>query len=181
MTRDERDTMLVQACLRGDASAFDELVDHYQRILFNAAYRITGSVDDAMDATQSAFVAAYENLHTFDPSRKFFSWLYRIACNRALQVVEKRRPLAAIDAEAHRTDTDPEVLYGRTESGELLERALLELDTDLRVAVVLKHILGLSYREIGGLLEIPETTVKSRLFSGRQRLREALLERGFTP
>lgn len=173
--------MLVQACLRGDRSAFDELVDHYQRALFNAAYRITGSVDDAMDATQSAFVAAYEKLDTFDPTRKFFSWIYRITCNRALQLVEKRRPLAAVDADAHRTDANPEVLYSRTESGELLERALSELDPDHRIAIVLKHILGLSYREIGGLLDLPEKTVKSRLFSARQRLRTVLLERGFAP
>lgn len=173
--------MLVQACLQGDRSAFDELVDHYQRALFNAAYRITGSADDAMDVTQSAFVAAYEKLHTFDPTRRFFSWIYRITCNRALQLVEKRRPLAAIDAEAHRTDTDPEVLYHHTESGELLERALRELEPDHRLAIVLKHILGFSYREIGGLLGIPEKTVKSRLFSARRRLRTTLLETGFVP
>jgi len=173
--------MLVQACLRGDRSAFDELVEHYQRALFNAAYRITGSVDDAMDATQSAFVAAYEKLSTFDPSRRFFSWIYRITCNRALQLVEKRRPLAAVDADAHPSDSDPELLYKQTESGEFLERALRELEPDYRIAIVLKHILGLSYREISGLLRIPEKTVKSRLFSARQRLRTVLLERGFAP
>lgn len=179
MTRDERDTMLVQACLQGDRSAFDELVDRYQRVLFNAAYRITGSVDDAMDVTQSAFVAAYEKLHTFDPTRRFFSWIYRITCNRALKVVEQRRPLAAIDADAHRVDASPEVLYAATEADEYLERALLDLGPDHRVVIVLKHILGFSYSEISGLLDIPEKTVKSRLFTARRRLRAALLERGF--
>ena len=64
--------MLVEACLRGDRSAFDELVESYESTLFNAAYRITGSVDDAMDATQTAFVNAYEKLHTYDPSHRFF-------------------------------------------------------------------------------------------------------------
>lgn len=171
--------MLVQACLQGDRSAFDELVDRYQRVLFNAAYRITGSVDDAMDVTQSAFVAAYEKLHTFDPTRRFFSWIYRITCNRALKVVEQRRPLAAIDADAHRVDASPEVLYAATEADEYLERALLDLGPDHRVVIVLKHILGFSYSEISGLLDIPEKTVKSRLFTARRRLRAALLERGF--
>ena len=181
MTRDEHDTMLVQACLQGDQSAFDELVDRYQRALFNAAYRITGSVDDAMDVTQSAFIAAYEKLHTFDPSRRFFSWIYRITCNRALKLVEKRRPLAAIDADAHRTDSNPEVVYGATEAGDFLERALLELGPDHRIAIVLKHILGYSYLEISDLLDLPEKTVKSRLFTARRRLRTVLLEIGFVP
>ncbi len=171
--------MLVQACLQGDRSAFDELVDRYQRALYNAAYRITGSVDDAMDVTQSAFVAAYEKLHTFDPSRRFFSWIYRITCNQALKLVEQRRPLAAIDADTHRADSNPEELYAATESGEFLERALLELGADNRVVIVLKHILGFSYSEIAELLGIPEKTVKSRLFTARRRLRTALLERGF--
>ena len=171
--------MLVQACLQGDRSAFDELVDRYQRALFNAAYRITGSVDDAMDVTQSAFVAAYEKLHTFDPTRRFFSWIYRITCNRALRVVEQRRPLAAIDADAHQVDSNPEALYAATEADEFLERALLDLGPDHRTVIVLKHILGFSYSEIGSLLDIPEKTVKSRLFTARRRLRAALLERGF--
>jgi RNA polymerase sigma-70 factor (ECF subfamily) len=181
MTRDERDTMLVQSCLAGDRNAFDELVDHYQRALYNAAYRITGSVDDAMDVTQSAFVAAYEKLNTFDPSRRFFSWIYRIACNRALGLVEQRRPLAAIDAEVHATDSNPASIYDTIESGEFLERALRELGSDHRIIVVLKHILGFSYREIGELLDLPEKTVKSRLYTARQRLRSVLLEKGFTP
>lgn len=181
MTRDEHDTMLIQACLHGDRSAFDEIVDRYQRVLYNAAYRITGSVDDAMDVTQSAFLAAFEKLHTFDPSRRFFSWIYRITCNRALKLVEKRRPLAAIDAEAHSTDSNPEVVYGSTESSEFLERALRELGPEHRMAIVLKHILGFSYHEISELIGVPEKTVKSRLFTARQRLRVVLLERGFTP
>ena len=181
MTRDEHDTMLVQTCLQGDRSAFDEIVERYQRALYNAAYRITGSIDDAMDVTQSAFVAAYEKLDTFDPTRRFFSWIYRITCNRALKLVEQRRPLAAIDAEAHSTDSNPEVVYGTTESGEFLERALQELSPELRIAIVLKHILGYSYREISELIDLPEKTVKSRLFTARRRLRTVLLEKGFVP
>jgi RNA polymerase sigma-70 factor (ECF subfamily) len=173
--------MLVQACLTGDRSAFDELVDRYQRTLFNVAYRITGSVEDAMDVTQSAFVDAYEKLHTFDPSRRFFSWIYRIACNRALKVVEKRRPQEELDANAHRTDSNPAEEYATTEAGDFLNRALADLGQHYRVVIVLKHVLGYSYREIGEILDLPEKTVKSRLFSARQRLRTVLLEKGFVP
>ena len=67
MARDE-DAMLVESCLRGDRHAFDKLVDRYEGPIYSAAYRITGSVEDAMDATQNAFVNAYEKLHTFDPN-----------------------------------------------------------------------------------------------------------------
>ena len=84
-------------------------------------------------------------------------------------------------AEAHSTDSNPEVVYGTTESGEFLERALKELSPELRIAIVLKHILGYSYREISELVNVPEKTVKSRLFTARQRLRTVLLEKGFVP
>ena len=87
MARDD-DAMLVEACLHGDRHAFDKLVDRYEGPLFSAAYRITGSVEDAMDATQNAFVNAYEKLHTFDPTYRFFSWIYRIAVNEAIYRTE---------------------------------------------------------------------------------------------
>jgi RNA polymerase sigma-70 factor (ECF subfamily) len=179
MTRDEHDTMLVQACLQGDRSAFDELVDRYQRVLFNLAYRITGSIEDAMDVTQSAFVAAYEKLHTFDPSHRFFSWIYRITCNQALNVLGRRRPEVELDIGISGTDADPETAYGAAEASDFIQRSLLDLSPQHRTVIVLKHIEGLSYREIGDLLDIPEKTVKSRLFTARQNLRSALLENGF--
>ena len=180
MTRDE-DAMLVQACLEGDGSAFDLLVDRYEGTLFNAAYRITGSVEDAMDATQSAFVNAYEKLHTFDSSHRFFSWIYRIVCNQALNLVGRRRPLADLEADHPDEGADPEAVYGEVEAGGFLQRALMELTPQYRVVIVLKHLQGLTYREIAELLEIPEKTVKSRLFTARQNLRSILLEKGFVP
>jgi len=180
MARDE-DTMLVQACLQGDRSAFDQLVDRYQATLFNAAYRITGSVEDAMDATQEAFVNAFEKLHTFDPSYRFFSWIYRIVCNQALNLVGRRRPLIDLEVDHPDGGTDPEAVYGEVEAGGFLQRALMELTPQYRVVIVLKHLQGLTYREIAELLEIPEKTVKSRLFTARQNLRSILLEKGFVP
>jgi RNA polymerase sigma-70 factor (ECF subfamily) len=180
MTRDE-DAMLVQACLEGDHSAFDLLVDRYEGALFNAAYRITGSVEDAMDATQAAFVNAFEKLHTFDSSYRFFSWIYRIACNQALNLVGRRRPRVELDADHPDHGADPEAVFTESEAGGFLQRALMELTPQHRVVIVLKHLQGLTYREIAELLEIPEKTVKSRLFTARQNLRSILLEKGFVP
>jgi RNA polymerase sigma-70 factor (ECF subfamily) len=157
MARDN-DAMLVEACLRGDRHAFDKLVDRYEGPLFSAAYRITGSVEDAMDATQNAFVNAYEKLHTFDPTYRFFSWIYRIAVNQSLNLVGRRHDQTTFDEDAPAAE-----------------------QPHYRTVIVLKHLEGFSYREIAELLEIPEKTVKSRLFTARQRLRVNLTERGFTP
>jgi len=180
MTRDD-DTMLIEACLRGDRHAFDKLVDRYEGPLFSAAYRITGSVEDAMDATQNAFLNAYEKLHTFDPGYRFFSWIYRIGVNQALNLVSGRKPETALDNDVPAPARGPAEIFDSTEARAHLEQALGELEPLYRVAIVLKHLEGLSYREIGDLLGIPEKTVKSRLFTARQRLRIILSERGFAP
>ncbi len=180
MARDD-DAMLIEACLHGDRHAFDTLVDRYEGPLFGAAYRITGSVDDAMDATQNAFVNAYEKLHTFDPTYRFFSWIYRIAVNQSLNMVARRRDKAAFDEDAPTADPNPSEVFESTEARGHLKQALLELEPHYRAVIVLKHLEGFTYREIGELLEIPEKTVKSRLFTARQSLRVILTERGFAP
>lgn len=173
--------MLVHACLRGDRESFDEIVDRYERPLYSAAYRITGSVEDAMDATQTAFVKAFEKLDTFDPKFRFFSWIYRIVVNQSLNVVDRRRDQSELDGNFPSASATPETEYRRTEAAEILEAALRELAPDLRTVIVLKHIEGFSYYEISELLGISEKTVKSRLFTGRQRLRLILKDRGATP
>jgi RNA polymerase sigma-70 factor (ECF subfamily) len=180
MTRDD-DAMLIEACLRGDRHAFDKLVDRYEGPLFSAAYRITGSVEDAMDATQSAFVNAYEKLHTFDPTYRFFSWIYRIAVNQSLNLVGSRKEQTELVEDTATEGPGPAEIFDSNEARGQIKRALLELEPNYRTVIVLKHLEGFSYREIGELLDIPEKTVKSRLFSARQRLRTILTERGFAP
>jgi RNA polymerase sigma-70 factor (ECF subfamily) len=180
MARDD-DAMLVEACLRGDRHAFDELVERYEGPLFSAAYRITGSVEDAMDATQTAFVNAYEKLHTFDPTYRFFSWIYRIAVNESLSLVGRRKEQTQIEEDAPTEDRGPAEVFDSNEARGVLKRALFELDPHYRTVIVLKHLEGFSYREISELLEIPEKTVKSRLFTARQRLRVILTNWGFAP
>jgi len=174
--------MLVQACLHGDRESFDEIVDRYERPLFNAAYRITGSVDDAMDATQSAFVKAFEKLQTFDPKYRFFSWIYRIVVNQSLNMVNRRRDQSELDGNFPSADASPETAFQPSEAATQLEAGLRRLSPDHRTVIVLKHIEGFSYGEIGELLGIPEKTVKSRLFTARQRLRSILNDdQGATP
>lgn len=180
MARDD-DAMLVEACLRGDRNAFDELVDRYEGPLFSAAYRITGSVEDAMDATQNAFVNAYEKLHTFDPRYRFFSWIYRIAINQSLNLVDRRKTQTEIVDDTPSESRGPAEVYDATEARGHLKRAMLELEPHYRAVIVLKHLEGFSYREIGELLDVSEKTVKSRLFTARRRLRAILTELGVAP
>lgn len=172
--------MLVEACLQGDRHAFDELVDRYQKPLYAAAYRITGSVDDAMEATQQAFVNAYEKLHSFDPTFRFFSWIYRIAVNQALNLVSTRREQGELDIDLPGNGPRPDAAIEQNEVRRHLQRALAELAPKYRAVLVLKHLEGLSYREIGEALDLPEKTVKSRLFTARRQLRGILTEQGYS-
>jgi len=176
--RRDRDVMLVQACLSGDSAAFGSLVDEYEGKLFNVAFQITGSREDAMDATQAAFVKAYEKLHTFDPSYRFFSWIYRIAINESLNHVKRRGRESMLESETAAETADPEQRVGDSETWRAVMRAMRELKPEHRAVVVLRHLEGLSYREIADILTIPENKVKSRLFSARRLLRNKLLERG---
>ena len=86
------DGLWIARCLRGDASAFEPIVRRYQRVLFSVAYRMLGNYDDALDATQNAFIKAYQGLNGYDPRRRFFSWIYRIAVNDCLNARRARRP-----------------------------------------------------------------------------------------
>jgi RNA polymerase sigma-70 factor (ECF subfamily) len=175
----ERDARIVEACLAGDGKAFRMLMDCYEKKLFNAAYRVLGDHEDAMDATQGAFVKAYENLSTFDTSRKFFSWIYRILLNESLNILKSRRRFDALPETIPVVGKGPDEQYGEEETGHQVHSALMDMKTDHRIVIVMKHYQGLSYREMSDVVGIPEKTIKSRLFSARRELKDILLRKGF--
>lgn len=166
------DAVWVARCLKGDSSAFETLVRRYQRVLFTVALRLTANYEDARDVTQNAFVRAYERLDTYDPTRRFFSWIYRIAVNEGLNFRRARRSSEQIDerVEAERRP-DP---IEQAETGTRVQAALMELTEEYREVIVMRYFAELSYEEIGEAVGIPEKTVKSRLFSARQRLGQLL-------
>ena len=92
MTDQNDDCLWVARCLKGEAAAFEPLVDRYQRVLFGVALRLLGNYEDAKDATQTALVKAYEHLDGFDRDQRFFNWIYRILKNECLNVLRARRP-----------------------------------------------------------------------------------------
>ncbi|MFH1312411.1 MAG: sigma-70 family RNA polymerase sigma factor [Candidatus Eisenbacteria bacterium] len=176
MERNDKD--LVRECLEGIEQAFEELVNRYQKVVFNVAYRMVNDYDTAEDITQVVFIKSYEKMDSFDPKYRFFSWLYRIAINEALNHINQRKRMTELTADMVSKGKAPDEAYSDTELSRKMGEALMELDPTYRTVVVLKHFRNLSYKEMSDILEIPEKTVKSRLFTGRQLLRKVLVARG---
>jgi RNA polymerase sigma-70 factor, ECF subfamily len=172
---DAEDGELVQQCLAGDPSAFEPLVDRYQRTLFNVAYRLLGNHADARDATQNAFVRAYEHLDQFDRRRGFFSWIYRILKNDCLNMLRARRPLAPVDPHMSASG-GPDEAFEAAERQRVVQAALQQLSNEYREVIVLRHFANLSYDEIAATLDVPVKTIKSRLYTARQNLAGILAE-----
>ena len=168
------DETLVDGCLRGDAAAYDRLVGRHQKKIFNVALRMLNDVEGARDVAQCVFLKAYEKLDRFDCRLSFGAWIYRIAINECIDMLNARRRFESVDDGMASSARSPaECAYGN-ELSATVRRALMALRDDLRSVVILRHYLGCSYRAMAGILEIPEKTVKSRLYTARQQLREAL-------
>ena len=170
------DESLVRRSAGGELEAFEVLVTRYQGVLFKVAMRMLGDHADANDATQAALVKAYQNLRSFDPRFRFFSWMYRILLNECLNTRRDRRrheqEEVAFELAGNGTPLDA---LEKVERRQRVQKALLTLPVDYRQVVVLRHFADLSYDEIAATLGIPAKVVKSRLYTARQRLAEMLL------
>lgn len=164
---------LITRCLAGESAAFEPLVSRYHRPLFRVAARLLANREEAEDATQTAFLKAYQALATCDRKRRFFSWIYRILVNECLNVLRARRPVEALaeGLRAPEPDDDPVETF---ETRRRIRQALLGLPDAQRDVILLRHFADLRYDQIAATLGVPEKTVKSRLFSARQRLCELL-------
>jgi RNA polymerase sigma-70 factor, ECF subfamily len=169
----EDEDELIGRCLAGDKTAFEPLVERYYRPLFRAASRLLGDQDQARDATQTAFLKAYQALATCDRQRRFFSWIYRILVNECLNTLRARRPTQELTG-SFAAPQDPVDPVDAGETRRRVRKALLQLPADQRDVIVLRHFAELRYEQIAAALGVPEKTVKSRLFSARQRLCELL-------
>lgn len=165
---------------KDDKETFERMVDRYERPIFNVAFRMVNDYEDAMDITQTAFVKAYENLDRYNPSHKFFSWLYKIAVNESLNHINKRKRSANLKRDFALSQKTPDECFSQSETTEQLQNGLMKLKFDYRVIVILRHFLSFSYKEISEILDIPEKTTKSRLYTGRQQLRDILVKQGYT-
>ena len=177
MNSDAQDSELVRDSLRGERKAFETIVESYQKPIFNVALKILHRVDDAEDITQSVFIKAYENLSKFNTKYRLFSWLYRIAINESLNLQKLQRRNVSLDVTLVSSEPTPEELCQDNQANQAVHEAVDKLKADYQVVIILKHFQGLSYEQISEILEVPEKTVKSRLYDARQLLRDILIRR----
>ncbi len=182
MTGEQSDLALVERVQRGDRSAFDVLVLRYQHKVLKLVMRYVRDAMEAEDVTQDAFLKAYRALPSFRGDSAFYTWLYRIAINTAKNslVSSKRRPieydLDLQDSEQYqmharlKDDETPENLLLTDEIRATVDGAMAELPEDLRTAIVLREIDGLSYEDIAVAMDCPVGTVRSRIFRAREAI-----------
>lgn len=178
--------MLVAAAKSGDTSAFEELVNRYDRKIFRLTMNITRNREDAEDAMQDAFMKAYSHLDRFHEESRFYTWLVRIAANEALMRLRKRRPNQVSLDEPIESEDDfipqqiedwgpnPEQRFAQTEMRDILRSVIEHLPPDFRVVFVLRDVEGLSTEETAETVGISEAAVKSRLLRARLKLRQKL-------
>ena len=178
------DEVIVERALTGDAEAFGELVRRWERRIFALTYGMLGREEDARDATQETFLAAFRNLRGFRGEAKVSSWLHRIAVNQCIsrQRRTKVRGESALDEELETGATGfvtslsyspAHIVEGRQETL-AVRRAINSLPLDLRQVVVMKEFEELTFREIADALDLPLSTVKSRLYTALKQLQMRL-------
>jgi RNA polymerase sigma-70 factor (ECF subfamily) len=184
------DEALVDLILKGEKTAFGVLIKRYEKQIYSLAYRLTNNKDDAQDFAQEAFLKIYNNLDKYDKGRPFFPWMYKVASNVCYSELRQSKPQAnevplekVIEFSPLIPDksTHPEEYSQTREVQRLVKQAVAELPEKYRVPLVLKYLEDMSYKEISEIMEIPVSTIETRLYRGRALLQKRLsvtLERG---
>jgi len=188
--QEDEDRELVILCRKGDTNAFEILVRNYQKKMFNIAFRITGSREDASEVVQDAFVSAHRNLKNFQQKSRFSTWLYSITVNTSKNRLKQTLTRKAhephscddslhADSNAKRIEPasdDPSALdlLMKKDRQKSVQECLNRLEQDFREVIVLRDIQGFSYTEIADMLSLAEGTVKSRLFRSRDAIKTCL-------
>ncbi len=175
------DGELIRAACQGETAAFGVLVSKYQARLCTSLTHVCGSVDDAEDIAQEAFVQAYVKLRSFAGGSAFYTWLYRIAVNAAISRRRKRREQTSVDTRKDTVGLEPlddgeraDERLLREERAVQVQRALSRLSDEHRQILVLREVDDCDYDEIASILQLPVGTVRSRLHRARLQLKEQL-------
>jgi RNA polymerase sigma-70 factor (ECF subfamily) len=186
MAEPTSDQVLVERVQRGDRRAFDLLVLRYQQRIIKLIMRYVHDSSEAQDVAQEAFIKAYRALPSFRGDSAFYTWMYRIAINTAKNylVSLQRRPVdydldlqepRHYEANARLKDEDsPEGIALQEELRQTVERTIASLPEELRTAIMLREIDGLSYEEIAQAMECPVGTVRSRIFRAREAIDKSI-------
>lgn len=187
------DRELVTAAQRGDREAFRKLFERYQRRAYGLAYGVLRNPDDAMDVVQDAFIKAHRYLDKFEGTSSFFTWLYRIVMNLAIDHIRKHRrqkPVDFTDASISEQTSQvaeesllPRILGGHPgralqdkEIRGRIDEALAELSENHRAVLVMREVEGLSYEEMAEVMACSKGTIMSRLFHARRNMQKRLLD-----
>jgi len=183
--------LLVRRCISGDAAAWEEIVQRYNRRIYNICYRFAGSADDAQDLTQEVFIKMYRTLNSYDVDRgAFMTWVTTVTRNLLVDHFRKTKQDRLTDS-LDTTSSDhedvmplseqipdrgpaPDSKVQSREAREVVHEALQKLFPELREAVILRDLQDMDYREIAKVLKVPEGTVKSRINRGRAELARLL-------
>ncbi len=180
------ETRLVQLSRNGDRRAFEELVDMYKDKIYHLGYRMLGQSGDAEDVVQETFLRVYMNLDRYDENQKFSTWIYRIGTNLCIDRLRKRKPNYSLDAELPDADgadwystlpsdqDTPEEEIMLSETQQQIRQAIDTLPEKYKSVVILRYLHDMSLQEIGDVLQMPVTTVKTRVHRGREFLRKKL-------
>lgn len=180
------DGELATRFLEGDGCAFEELVTRYARPIFNFVYRFVGDYDEANDLAQSVFIQLHTSLHTARLDLPLRPWIFRIARNKALDHLRRKRAIRFSELESDDEDGEtlveriadadplPEEIYERADLQRVLAEAILALPEKYRLVVTLRYVNGLTFGEIGQALEIPENTAKTHFQRTKGLLRRRL-------
>jgi len=181
---------VIESCKAGNEKAFAEIVLHYQKKVFNIAYRMLGNLEEAKDLAQEVFISVFESIKDLKEEIKFDAWLTQITlnhCRNRWKYLKRRQyfnsdslddPIETEDGNMPKAIADPsenpEALYEKKMVQQFVQSGLLKLKEDQRELLVLRDLQGFSYEEMGELLGLPEGTIKSKLHRARMDLKEVL-------
>ncbi len=180
---------LIEKCKNGDIESFEKLIEKYQVVAFNIAYRMIGNKEDASDMAQEALIKVFKSLKNFRGDSSFSTWFYRIVTNKCIDTLRKMKKVKTVSLDKEfETESGsysmevadnkylPDKLYEVKEKQELVQAALKKVPEKYRTVLVLRDIQGFTYDEIVEITNNPLGTVKSRISRGRLLLKEILIK-----
>lgn len=184
------ESKLIKRCKAGDVDSFEELIEKYQLMAYNIAYKLLNNQEDAKDVTQEALIKVFKSISKFRGDSNFSTWIYRVVYNTTIDYIRKQKNnnnTLSIDKEIEGKDGSfkgdivddtniPEKVYEEKEKKDMVHKALNSLPENYRTVLILRDIHYFSYDEISEITKLPVGTVKSRINRGRQKLKEILLK-----
>ncbi|MFT8363110.1 MAG: RNA polymerase sigma factor SigW [Sporolactobacillus sp.] len=182
-----KEKKLIKRIKKGDHQAFAEMVDDYKNKVYIICFRMVGDRQEAEDLTQETFLRAFRFIGQFDSTRKFSTWLFRIATNLSIDALRRKKPGVSLDAELPGTEglalesvlpdkqATPDEQMVQSELEAAVQKEIQRLPEKYRTAIILKYMEDLSLKEISEIMGIPVATVKTRIHRGREMLRKYLV------